>query len=213
VLIERRRVGRTKQELQQASGHVRYEIWMLEATMSFLSKPAGATDQVTWNAYIESFALHLRNLIEFFYTMGQADNISAELYVSDVAQWEKDRGPKTPFLSGEKRRANKRVEHLSFGRLRTDEEGWRWAEIRAALQPVMKCFLSHLSAERKRWFEGTGLEEPSGPSGALSLPEIRGWTGPPERTGTAAVPSPAGGAGATGPAEPPGSGGGPKADD
>ena len=189
--------------------HVRYEIVMFPATMSFLSKSAGAMDQVTWNAYIESSALHLRNLIDFFYKQqGPEDDVLAEHYVIDAARWEEDRGPRTTFLTGEKARANKRVEHITFRRPRTDEEGWRWAEIRAQLQPVMKSFLSHLPAERRPWFTDTGLEEPSGPTGASSPPEIRGWTGPPEPTGTVAAPSPAGGAGVTGPAGPPDSGGG-----
>ena len=176
--------------------------------MSFLSKSAGATDQVTWNAYIESFALHLRNLIEFFYTMAQADNISAGLYVSDVPRWEEDRGPETQFLAGERRRANKRVEHLSFRRLCTDEEGWRWAAIRAELQRVMNCFLSHSPAERRPWFAGTGLEEPWRASGTSSPPEIRGWTGRPAPSESTDATNLARGVGATGPGGPPGSGGG-----
>ena len=60
-------MGRTEQELQHASKHVKYEIEMLAATTSFLSKSAGVTDQVTWNAYLESLVLHHRNLIDFYY--------------------------------------------------------------------------------------------------------------------------------------------------
>jgi len=174
-------MGRTEQDLKDASEHVKYEIGMLRGTTSLLARSAGAADPVTWNAYVESFALHLRNLIDFFYKrQGREDDILAEHYVSDAARWANDRGQLTPFLRGEKDRANKRVEHLSFGRLLTDDRGWRCAEIRAQLQPVMKCFLSHLPAERKPWFPGVGPEGPSGPSGTSSPPVERSWTGPPE---------------------------------
>jgi hypothetical protein len=174
-------MGRAERELEDASEHVKYEVDMLRGTTAFLASSAGATEQVTRNAYNESFVLHLRNLIDFFYKrQGPEDDILAEHYVSDAARWVHDRGPRTPFLAGEKGRASKRVEHLSFERLLTDEEGWRWADIRAQLQRVMKCFLSNLPPKRKPWFAGTGLEGPSGLSGTSSPPVDGGWTGPPE---------------------------------
>lgn len=169
----------TEQELQQASEHVTYEIRMLVATMSFLSKPDGETDWVASSAYLESFVLHLRNLIDFFYTPRRSrDLILAEHYVSDVAQWTADRGPITPLLSREKRRANKLIAHLSFGRLITDKT-WDWGVIRAELQRVINCFLNHLPGIRKAWFGGVDLEVPAGPTGTSSLPVTRGCTGPP----------------------------------
>jgi hypothetical protein len=172
-------MGRTEQELKDASVHVKYEIVMFLATMSFLSKSGGATDQVTGNAYIVSSALHLRNLIEFFYKRRSSSVILAAHYVSAEALWVRDRGRLTPFLDREKGRASERITHLSFGRLVTDE-GWRWAGTRAELQRVMNCFLSNLPPERRPWFAGTGLEGPSGPSGTSTPPVDTGWTGPPE---------------------------------
>jgi hypothetical protein len=171
-------MGRTETEVRQASGHVKYEIDMLRATMSYLSKSAGQGDKVEWDVHLESFALHVRNLIDFFYTPPKDDDIVAEYYVSDVGRWNAERPAVTSSLLDAKRNANKRIAHLTFGRLVADP-GWAWETIRAELQPVMECFLSHLPAERGAWFAGSGLEEPSGPTGVSSPPEARGWTGPP----------------------------------
>jgi len=39
ALVKRWRMARTERELQEASEHVNYEVTMMVATMSFLSRP------------------------------------------------------------------------------------------------------------------------------------------------------------------------------
>jgi hypothetical protein len=197
-------VGRTEQELKDASEHVKYEIHMLMATASFLSKYAGAADQVTQNAYIESFVLHLRNLIDFFYPPQDAkDLMLAEHYVSSVANWNDTRPAMTERLLDAKRRANKLAAHLSYKRIVTDKR-WGWAAILAELQRLISCFLSNLPLQRKAWFAGCE-EGPGGPSRPPSPPQVRVTTGPfgPPTSGG---PTPSATSGATGPAGPPSSG-------
>jgi len=166
---------RTEQELKDASGHVKYEIDMLVGTMSFLSKPAAETHWIASSAYLESLVLHLRNLIDFFYTPSTRDDIVAEHF---VAQWTADCPVMSPLLDDAKERANKLCAHLTYTRLHMDKT-WEWAAIWAELKQVIRCFVSHLPAERKPWFADASLEEPSGPTGTSSLPVVRGWTGPP----------------------------------
>ncbi|MGD0221642.1 MAG: hypothetical protein ABSF71_04840 [Terriglobia bacterium] len=180
-------MGKKEQELQQASVHVKYELDMLAATISFLSKDPGGTDQATWNAYLESFVLHLRNLIDFFYPSKKpkADDILAEHYVTNVALWNAHRPVKTNFLREAETKANKQVAHLTYTRLAADKN-WSWAAISGDLEQVVTCFLNSLPPGWKAWFQGPGFQGPTGPTG---------------------TPSPAVGVGATGPAGPTGSGG------
>jgi len=172
-------MDRTEGQLEQASEHVKYEIDMLRATASFLSVSWSATDQVTRYAYLESFVLHLRNLIDFLYPPPNRhpDDILSDHYVSRVTEWNGRRPAKTPLLSDAKDRANKLGAHLSYRRADRDK-AWDWVTILVQLKPVFSCFLDHLPEARKAWFAGTELGVPAGPTGAPSSPVVRGATGP-----------------------------------
>jgi hypothetical protein len=172
-------MGRTEQQLEQASEHVKYEIDMLRATVSFLTVSWSATDRVTRCAYLESFVLHLRNLSEFFYQQ-KKNHICAADYVSDVDKWKRSRGAKSASLGREIRKANEFVAHLSYERCAKDKDrNWDWGIISAELQRLIGCFLSNLPPGRRALFSGCE-EGPAGPTGTSSPPVDRGWTGPPE---------------------------------
>ena len=199
-------MGRNRDELQRASEDVKYEIDMLRATASFLSASWSATDQVTRYAYLESFVVHLRNLIDFLYPPRnrQPDDILSDDYVSRVTEWKATRPAMAPLLRDAKCRANKLGAHLSYRRADMDK-AWEWAAILAQLQPVINCFLDHVPEDRKAWFAGAGLEVPAGPTGAPSQPVAGGWTGPLGLS-TTGRSTPSATSGATGPAGPPSSG-------
>jgi hypothetical protein len=174
-------MGRTDQELQHASEHVKYEIEMLAATTSFFSKSPGGTDQAAWNAYLESFVLHVRNLIDFYYPPERRKGLILAQDYSDVTKWNGSLPAMTPLLKEPKSRVNKLAGHLTYKRPVSDKN-WKWSAISAGLDQVFICFLNHLPPDRKAWFAGAELTGPTG------------------------TPSPAGGAGATGPIGPASSG-------
>jgi hypothetical protein len=60
---------RTPDELQKASNHLHYEWTMFNATAQKLAQPA--LDAVTRNAFIESFAIHVRILMAFLFREGR----------------------------------------------------------------------------------------------------------------------------------------------
>jgi len=188
-LISRWRVAKSEQELQQASVHVKYELDMLAAMISFLSKGLGGTDCFTWNAYLESFVLHVRNLIDFFYLPKKSrfDDILAEDFVTNVPQWKEDRlGLKSPLMDEAKTRVDKLAAHLTYKRLTLDPK-WKFADIRADLQHVFNCFFNHLPPGRTAWFQGAGSQGPVGTAGAQIS------AGGAGSTETVTVISPAGG--------------------
>ncbi len=176
-------MGRTEEEIQVASQHVKYELDMLAATTSFLSKGPGGTDQVTWNAYLESFLLHLRNLIDFYYLSGEPkDYILAEHYVGNVTQWGVDRPKMTPLLKDAQKRVNNFANHLTYKRLVWDKK-WSFADISAHLEKLRSCFIRHLPPNRKDWFQFAETQGPEGPTGTTNAAIVTGWTGPAGPTG------------------------------
>jgi len=203
-------MGRKEEELQKASEHVKYEIEMLLAAASFLSTSGSTVGQVAKNVYIENFALHLRNLIEFYYNDGKKKGlVRVADYVGKVAEWKESRRPKSAGLDRENQKANNFVAHLTYERdAQKWERSWDWGAILAELEHVREQFLSHLPKDRKAWFAGAKFEVPARPSGAPGQPLAKGWTGPPAPNEAAGASRPAGGAGATGPVGPIGSGDG-----
>jgi hypothetical protein len=179
-------MGKTEQELQQASKDVKYELDMLAAMRSFLSKGRGETDQTIWNAYIESFVLHLRNLMDFYYLSGRKNSlILAEHYVNDVIKWKGGRPAKTSLLKDAEQKANNLAAHLTYERLVIINSNWewKWAAISADLKHVTNCFLNHLPPAWRAWFEATDNKGPTGPTGTPNPAVRAGTTGPAGPTG------------------------------
>jgi hypothetical protein len=75
--------------LDYSKEHVVYELWMFRAVGQALITPLQMSQPLR-NALIESFAIHLRNLIDFFYPAQiQADDVFAAEFFDDPHEWEK----------------------------------------------------------------------------------------------------------------------------
>src|SRR5688500_12739299 len=81
-------------ELASARVHVNYERDMLKFCADMLS--AGVDDANRRNALLESFAIHARSLLYFLFTSDAGrkldDDMVAEQFVADPAQWAAARG-------------------------------------------------------------------------------------------------------------------------
>jgi hypothetical protein len=106
------RLSLTDQELLDYSGeHLLYEIQMFRWLSS---KVPAMTLGVDLSAYLESFAIHLRNLIDFFYDQKpMPDDVVAADFFDDPAKWSV---PISPTLTLAQTRANKEVNHLTLKR-------------------------------------------------------------------------------------------------
>jgi hypothetical protein len=62
----------TQEEIDQVRGSLEYETWMLAATAKWLEKHRDKLGKPPANAHLESYLLHARNLIEFFFPTGPA---------------------------------------------------------------------------------------------------------------------------------------------
>lgn len=129
---------KAKDKLKNISHHLWYEFTMFLALTQELSKryPPGTIN----NALLESFALHVRNLIDFLY----AENLSSDdVYAGDFfpckEDWVKIRPQITPLLEKVKKRANKEVSHLTYSRIKISQEEKKWDFVRI-FQEMRRAF-------------------------------------------------------------------------
>lgn len=146
---------RTQDDLKEVSEHLHYELDML----TFLTRSIASGkihDDVLSNARVESFAVHVRNLILFLFPFPKAkpkpDDVLATDFVSDPVAFEAARGVKSEILKKAKRMADKRVAHLTYERLKVREDNdWPFVQMANEINRVMTIFLQH--ADRSKLSE------------------------------------------------------------
>jgi hypothetical protein len=141
-----------------AEEHVLYEVWMLRGLTDRLlevlahDREAGGRDTgwlelPTRNAQVESFAIHARALLEFFYKPDRPrpDDALARHYCP--RGWEPPKVGES--LEVVKQRVGKEVAHLTYGRALLTEEArlWKYAAIWLDLATVLRTFLEHASPD------------------------------------------------------------------
>jgi hypothetical protein len=128
--------------------HLPYEISMMRGSIEVLSTPLLGT--FATNAFIETFCLHARNLIEFF-----RNKEGCEFDPQDftTAAFE----VKTAFIgNGPLQWINKQVSHLTKGRTKDPAEKINTADIaemNRAIEAEIERFLRHLTPERRAMWE------------------------------------------------------------
>lgn len=129
------------------SEHVAYEIDRLFATHGILVRgeiQLGALH----DAVLESFALHLRNLIEFLFDkVKQPDNARAEHFFSDPARWRALVGDKPDDLDKAQIQAHKQISHLTYDRIGADKR-WYVGDLAEKLHGFIRAFLDNADEER-----------------------------------------------------------------
>src|SRR5437762_5482408 len=94
-MIEPARPRRSDDELREASDHLFYELWMLDRTARLLAMGAFGEGPVR-NAILESFTIHARGLIQFFFPkQPRRDDMLAADFLPSVAAWEAARGERS----------------------------------------------------------------------------------------------------------------------
>lgn len=127
-----KRIPLTDHELLDYSKeHVIYELWMFRSVGQALIAPIQMSQPLR-NALIESFAIHLRNLIDFFYPgQIQADDVVASEFLDDPDEWATLSAISTT-LSSARIRAHKEVSHLTRKRITGAPPGRRNADQRGS---------------------------------------------------------------------------------
>jgi hypothetical protein len=151
VKVNMPRTQRTKKELQKASDHLHYELWMLKSVANILT--GDRTDVVINNALLESFSIHARVLLDFLYDdVPRNDDMNAIDYCSE---WTGIRPEKSNLLGKLHLRVGKEVAHLTYARLQVspDLRGWAFLEIANEISKIMKAFICGVPKDRlsEKW--------------------------------------------------------------
>lgn len=146
--------GRSDEDLRVAAKHVGYEMRMLfNASIALqmlrfdLSRVADLTIQ---NALVESFAVHARAVLHFFYPVNpHKDDVIAEHFFTDQSLWVKHRPPLTPTLENVRDKANIQVAHISYRRTEFtgDKKLWMHGQITVDIYQVLDVFRQYARSE------------------------------------------------------------------
>jgi hypothetical protein len=132
--------------LHYSREHLLHELTMLWETAHALPlHKEGSTEYV---ALIESFAIHLRNLLEFLFQPIRRDYVRALHFFDNPVDW-KHTGA-TQEWGALYNRASHEVEHLTTGRVDGNPPNKRWPvnEILAKIEPLLKGFAATASGSK-----------------------------------------------------------------
>jgi len=131
-----------KQLMEYFSEHVRYEIQMLLNATEAISKQQLIANGLEYMP-VESFAIHLRNLITFLYPNAQRDDdVCAKDFFATIGKWEQIRPMLAKILESAKIRADKEVGHLTTSRLAGTPAAkiWDVNGLSREIMPILKLF-------------------------------------------------------------------------
>jgi len=122
--------------------HIRYEVqMMLNATSGILQQLQ--VPQGLQHMPVESYAIHLRNLITFLYPSSSRDtDVCARDFFVEERSWEKIRPRLSDTLASAKIRADKEVGHLTTSRISgiTSDKKWDIKGLTEELMPLITFF-------------------------------------------------------------------------
>jgi hypothetical protein len=141
----------TKYQLRKGARHANYEMAMLHATAAWLTD---GVQEPMHRPVLESWAAHLRNLIEFFHptaaTRKHSDTVLAEWYVKDPAAWARALKPLTKAQQNRRKALHTHLAHISYKR---DGRKTRWhTRDHEIVASRLRLFQLHLSPARRAWF-------------------------------------------------------------
>jgi len=111
--------------------------------------PPSAAD-VLHNATLESFVLHLRNLLDFFYSAPTHDTDVKAAMFYDTGQLPLDFPPKSAMLQEAHSRAHKEMSHITTERHweGSPEKEWKFHLLMMEIKPALEKFTQTASATR-----------------------------------------------------------------
>lgn len=138
---------RSETELREASEHLYYEIGMFRTLVELMASGT-ARDTAINNALLESFGIHIRTLLGFFYAeKAREDDVIAEDYFPLPTDWYNRRPQMTERLRIAKARAHKEIAHLTYKRLEIsiDSKMWKFIPIYNDMNKVIITFVSSVN--------------------------------------------------------------------
>ena len=152
--------------LTYSGEHIAYEVDMFFFTVEVRRRPSFSSILSTSedpgrvnNAFIESFVVHFRNVIDFLYIDNPrpTDIVASDFF--DPATWESIRPLMTSALDSARRRANKELGHLTTDRIpgAHPEKIWDFDGLANELRPVLRSFATNAKAARLSHLVATAI--------------------------------------------------------
>ncbi|MBX9905463.1 MAG: hypothetical protein K2Y31_13980 [Burkholderiales bacterium] len=141
---------RKMEELKLGSIELSYEYRMhVELSKAILGN--SRHQETIENAILESYLLHTRSLIDFFYNRDsdESDDIVAQDFMLPSKQWGEIRPPMPEKLKQAKIRANKYLAHLTYERTSatSDTKFWDVQYLYKSIRNLMSVFLENVKDE------------------------------------------------------------------
>src|SRR6266576_755883 len=114
--------------------------------LSRINFPKSDATAVTYkNALVESFAIHLRNLLLFLYGDGKKNDIhSDDFFLDPINDWRKARPREGKFLKDARERASREISHLTVLR-QNPSNLWPVSQLMNEIQCVLRTFVERAS--------------------------------------------------------------------
>ncbi|MDA1174000.1 MAG: hypothetical protein O2826_05715 [Chloroflexi bacterium] len=133
-----------------SSEHLCYEVEMFFEIGSALKRPAAERAMFINNALVESFVIHLRNLVDFLYMdRPRPTDIVANDYTTG-GNWNEQRPPISENLEIAGRRADKEIAHLTTNRITgaTAAKAWDVGGIMDEIRALLHRFVAVADPQR-----------------------------------------------------------------
>lgn len=142
------RNGRTEKQMRAfAEEHLVYEARMLFAAATELTN-GGHPKHIT-NALLESFAIHLRALIDFLWERDvKPDDALAKDFFETPNQWQEMRPVIPAVFSSVRKRVGKEIAHITYARLHVEPEAKPWpiTEMAQEMHAALAIFIDYADA-------------------------------------------------------------------
>jgi hypothetical protein len=156
----------TDQQLIDFSGeHLMHELTMFWELAEILPGMHASTET---SAFLESFCIHLRSLIDFFYREGRLDDVTAADFLDGTTTWKQ---VVPPTLTAARGRADKELSHLTQSRItgKSPQKAWDTAALLKEIGAVARDFATKASAKKLHHKVVEFLNQPAS--------EVRIWIG------------------------------------
>ena len=142
------RKKRTPDELRRISENLHHEVQMLLGSAHGLD-PDTSAEGTLHNALVESFAIHLRNMLDFLWPdkpKRKSDWVIAADFFPSPSDWEKLCPEISQLLLDSRVRAAKEIAHLTYACLAVDPEqkDWDVRQIANEVTRVVEKFIRHV---------------------------------------------------------------------
>lgn len=141
----------TNYTLRKAAEHLLYEVSMFYQTLVFLRKPR---HQIEVNILLDGFAVHTRNLFDFFYPKEhlKPDDMVVTDYLVRLKVFNSGKTKKSELLFIV-RKADKQVAHLTYARNRYNQKtkSWPFVDIGRKMHNTLSSFYDALPNSYRKW--------------------------------------------------------------